>query len=77
VNGAALRAEKNAGAVFRTCKMKALSVLREAFAELCRSDALVRRQTSNFIGIHLNELVVTAMRTTAAHKAERLRAGFR
>ena len=74
---AALRAEKNTGAVFRAGKMKALAVLRKTFAKLRRSDATVRRQTRDLVRIELDELVVTAMRAPAADKAERLGAVFR
>ena len=74
---AALRTEKNAGAVFRAGKMKALAVLRKTFAKLRRSDATVRRQTRDLVRIELDELVVTAMRAPAADKAERLGAVFR
>ena len=69
--------KKNAGAVFRAGKMKALAVLRPARAKLGRPDTAVRRQACDLVRIHLNELVVAAMRTAAARKAEWLRAGFR
>ena len=77
MDGTALRAEKDAGAVFLVREVESFAILREAGAELRRAHALVRRQPRGLIGIELDKLVVTAMRTAAAHEAERLGAGFR